>query len=52
MAEPIDYSRHNEEVKAVWEAYHAGRPIRVPMILGLSSRFYIQNDKLNAEGVT
>jgi hypothetical protein len=32
----IDFDKHNEEVKAVWEAYHARRPIRVPVILGIT----------------
>jgi len=35
----IDFERHNEEVKAVWEAYRAGKPTRVPMILGIQPRY-------------
>ena len=29
-ATSIDFARHNEEVRQVWESYNAGRPIRVP----------------------
>lgn len=48
----VDYKRHNEEVKRVWDAYHARRPVRVPMILGISSRNYLLDDKVNKEHVT
>lgn len=48
----MDYRRHNEEVRRVWNAYHSGNPIRVPMILGLSSRFYLLDESLNRQGIT
>ncbi len=35
----IDFERHNAEVKAVWEAYRKGEPIRVPMVLGINPRY-------------
>ncbi|MGD0005329.1 MAG: uroporphyrinogen decarboxylase family protein [Anaerolineaceae bacterium] len=53
MSMPIhDFSQHNEEVKRVWEAYRAGRPVRTPMLLGTNPRIWIQNPDLNREGVT
>ena len=39
MPEQIDYSAHNEEVKRVWEAYRAGKPTRVPFVLGINPRY-------------
>ena len=32
----LDIEKHNEEVKQVWETFHAGKPIRVPVVLGLN----------------
>ena len=26
----IDFARHNDEVRCVWESYYASRPVRVP----------------------
>ena len=31
MSTVFDFTRHNEEVRQVWESYNAGRPIRVPV---------------------
>ncbi len=39
MRAEIDYQRHNAEVRQVWEAYHRGQPLRVPMILGINPRY-------------
>jgi hypothetical protein len=47
-----DFSRHNEEVKQVWEAYRAGRPVRTPMVLATNPRIWIQDPELNREGVS
>lgn len=44
-----DIAAHNAEVKQCWEAYHAGRPYRVPIIVGLATRFFIYNDEVNPE---
>lgn len=49
---PTDYSRHNEEVKRVWEAYRAGRPLRVPMILSANTRVWLLDPVLNRDGVS
>lgn len=47
-----DYERHNEQVRRVWGAFHAGRPVRTPVILGINPRIFLLNPVLNAEGVT
>jgi len=47
-----DYDRHNSEADEVWKAYHAGRPIRVPVILGINPRVWLLNPELNREGIT
>lgn len=45
---PQDFTQHNEEVRAVWAAYHAGNPIRVPVLMDTDTRFFIlDNDELN-----
>jgi len=49
----IDIARHNEEAKAVWEAFHAGKPIRPPVHLGTATQFFVFNNDLNpGEAVT
>ena len=45
-----DFTQHNEEAKAVWEAYLAGHPIRVPVILGTSARYYLYDEAINPKG--
>ena len=47
----MDYDAHNREVKAVWDAYHAGKPIRVPVTLGLNVRYYLFSPWLNPKGI-
>ena len=47
----MDFDAHNEEVKEVWDAYHAGKPIRVPVILGLNPRYYLLSSWLNPKGI-
>ena len=41
----IDFERHNEEVNNVWEPYHNGNPVRIPMILGMNPRMVILDEK-------
>jgi hypothetical protein len=48
----IDYEKHNEEVGQVWDAFNAGTPVRVPVILGINPRIYLLNPALNRESVT
>lgn len=50
--DPIDFESHNAEARAVWDAYHAGRPIRVPVMLGINPRVWLLNPELNREGIT
>jgi hypothetical protein len=38
---------HNAEARAVWEAFHAGRPTRPAVALGTNARFFILNEELN-----
>jgi len=47
---PIDFEGHNEEVRRVWRAYHAGRPHRVPVEICGSIRNYFNNPELNRSG--
>lgn len=50
LTAPPNFAAHNAEVKAVWEAYHAGRPYRVPVNLFGSIRNFLQNPALNDTG--
>ena len=52
LKDPPDFRRHNEEVAAVWKAYHEGRPRRVPVSVHGSIRNLIQNPGLNTTGFT
>ena len=40
-----DFAIHNEEVGRVWNAYRAGRPIRVPMFFGTQVRYTMHPDR-------
>ncbi len=48
----MDFARHNKEVKAVWEAFWAGEPIRMPVITGISDRFFVLNRDTNPKRVS
>jgi hypothetical protein len=48
----LDFAAHNAEQAAVWQAYYEGKPTRVPMILGISTRFTVLNSIANPEGET
>lgn len=48
----IDFDAHNEQVRLVWDAFHSNKPTRVPMTLGISSRFTILNPDANPRGIT
>ena len=52
MALDMDFTAHNDEVREVWRAYYEGKPTRVPMILGISSRFTVLNPGANPKGIT
>jgi hypothetical protein len=42
----------NEEKKAVWAAYQAHQPTRVPLMWGVNPRIILLNPELNPEGYT
>lgn len=42
----------NEEKQAVWDAYNAGNPIRVPLSWGHNSRVVMLDPELNLDGYT
>jgi hypothetical protein len=46
----IDYKRHNEEVRSVWQSFHDGHPYRVPLHVGGSITNYFLNPELNTKG--
>ena len=47
----IDFDVHNAEVKEVWDAYHQGKPIRTPMILGINPRFTMEIPEANPNSI-
>jgi len=47
----FDFSAHNAEQGRAWEAFRAGRPYRVPIILGVNSRYFMPIPEANPEGV-
>ncbi len=48
----IDFKKHNEEVKKVWEAYHKREPYRIPVTVAGSIRNLFSNPELNKTGYT
>jgi len=48
----IDVEAHNAEVREVWRRFREGDPVRVPMTLGISSRFTLLDPAINIDGVT
>ena len=48
----IDFEAHNAEVREVWRRFREGDPVRVPMTLGISSRFTMLHPEANPDGVT
>ena len=48
----FDFSRHNAEVKGVWAAHRAKKPTRVPIILGIGTRFYVFSHDANPAAVS
>ena len=53
MSTHIDFTRHNEEVQQVWDAYWAGKPIRVPVgNFTIGPRIWLLDPSLNTEGIT
>ena len=52
MQNTADFRQHNREVRELWEAYRKGTHARVPMITGVSDRFYVLNPVTNPKGVS
>ncbi len=50
LKDTVDFARHNEESRAVWSAFHQGKPTRVPVSVSGSIRVYLQNPELNTHG--
>jgi uroporphyrinogen-III decarboxylase len=48
----MDFTRHNEEVQQVWQAYWDGKPIRVPMVLTSVQRIWVLDPSLNRAGIS
>ncbi len=42
----------NDEKRAVWDAYHAGRPTRVPVQFGVNTRVVVLDPEWNPGGVS
>lgn len=48
----MDFQKHNEEVKAVWDAFYKRKPFRVPVTVGGSIRNLFSNPEVNKTGYT
>lgn len=53
MKYPIatDVAEHNAEAKAVWEAYRAGKPTRVPVMVSTNERCTLKDPIYNPRGL-
>lgn len=47
-----DFAAHNAEVKEVWDAYHRGAPVRVPIVFGVNPRYTMLRPEANPDGIT
>ncbi|MGQ9525121.1 MAG: uroporphyrinogen decarboxylase family protein [Armatimonadota bacterium] len=47
-----DFEAHNAEVRQVWDAYHQRKPVRVPVVMGIGTRFTILREDTNPDRVT
>ena len=52
MTKAGDFTAHTDEVRRVWDAYHAGRPVRVPVTFSLNTRMLLLEPDLNPKGIT
>lgn len=48
----MDFKSHNREVREVWDAWEAGRPVRIPMITGISDRYFVLGRETNPRKVS
>lgn len=45
----MDFEAHNEEVRAMWRAFHAREPYRIPITLGTNTRYFMLNPDCDPE---
>ncbi|MDR1566277.1 MAG: hypothetical protein LBS48_03205, partial [Treponema sp.] len=48
----MDFASHNREVREVWDAWEWGRPVRIPMITGVSDRYFVLGRETNPRKVS
>lgn len=48
----MDFDAHNASAHAAWAAYRSGVPIRTPIVVGTTTRFYIEHPDANPERLT
>lgn len=48
----MDYKQHNKEVRKLWEDFKKGTHSRMPMITGISDRFFVMNKNTNPRNVS
>ncbi len=47
-----DFREHNRAVRELWDSYQKGTHTRVPMITGVSDRFYVLNPVTNPKNIS
>ncbi|MGB9677380.1 MAG: uroporphyrinogen decarboxylase family protein [Candidatus Ratteibacteria bacterium] len=47
LEKKIDFERHNQEVKKLWNDFKNGNPSRVPVTFSMNSRMILMNKELN-----
>lgn len=47
-----DFRQHNRQVRELWEAFRKGTHQRIPMVTGVSDRFYVLNPNTNPRNVS
>jgi uroporphyrinogen-III decarboxylase len=47
----FDFDAHNEEVSKMWDAFWKREPLRIPITLGINSRYYMQIPEANSKNV-
>jgi hypothetical protein len=48
----FDFESHNAEVKEMWAAYRSGKPVRTPIIVGTTTRFFVADPGANPHNVS
>ncbi|MEI6286049.1 MAG: uroporphyrinogen decarboxylase family protein [Bacillota bacterium] len=48
----FDVKAHNQEIKEVWDSYNANDPLRMPVLLGFNTRYYMLDTQYNTAGIT